>query len=80
INMPKQDGFDVLKEMKSNPDLAHIPVVMLTTSERDEDVIRSYEHGACSFIRKPVSFDKLREAMHNFTLYWTLVARIPGKK
>lgn len=79
INMPKKDGFAVLEEIKSNSDLAHIPVVMLTTSERDEDVIRSYKHGACSFIRKPISFDSLREAMRNFTLYWTLVARIPGK-
>ncbi|MGE5195068.1 MAG: response regulator, partial [Deltaproteobacteria bacterium] len=74
INMPKRNGFEVLQEMKSDPLLRTIPVVMLTTSTRDEDIARSYDGGACSFVSKPVSFEKLKEVIKQFTLYWTLVS------
>ncbi|HLJ09867.1 MAG TPA: response regulator [Planctomycetaceae bacterium] len=77
INMPKKNGFEVLQIMKSDPVLRTIPVVMLTTSTRDEDIVRSYDGGACSFVSKPVNFEKLKEVIKQFTLYWTLVSVIP---
>lgn len=77
INMPRMDGFEVLDAMKSDPVLKTIPVVMLTTSTRDEDVVRSYDGGACSYVSKPVSLEKLKEVIKQFTLYWTLVSVVP---
>ena len=66
-----------LQAMKADPLLKTIPVVMLTTSTRDEDIARSYDGGACSFVSKPVSLDKLKEVIKQFMLYWTLVSVIP---
>ena len=77
INMPKKDGFEVLEEMKADPLLKQIPVIMLTCSKREEDVVKAYNVGACTFISKPVSFDAFQEMVGRFSLYWTLVARIP---
>ena len=77
INMPRKDGFEVLEEMKADPLLKQIPVIMLTCSKREEDVVRSYNGGACTFITKPVSFDAFQEMVRRFSLYWTLVATIP---
>jgi CheY-like chemotaxis protein len=77
INMPKMNGFEVLQVMKADPLLKTIPVVMLTTSTRDEDIARSYDGGACSFVSKPVSLDKLKEVIKQFMLYWTLVSVVP---
>jgi CheY-like chemotaxis protein len=77
INMPKKNGFEVLGAMKADPALRTIPVVMLTTSTRDEDIVRSYDGGACSFVSKPVSFEKLKEVIKQFALYWSLVAIVP---
>lgn len=77
INMPKKSGLEVLREMKQDPELRSLPAVILTTSRREEDVVRSYAEGACSFITKPPDFAKLQEVMHQFSLYWALVARIP---
>jgi CheY-like chemotaxis protein len=79
INMPKKNGFEVLIEMKADPALRHIPVVVLTTSDREEDIIKSYAEGACSFIPKPVGFDNFIRVAKQFSLYWTLVARIPSR-
>jgi len=77
INMPKMNGFEVLQIMKSDPALRTIPVVMLTTSTRDEDVARSYDGGACSYVSKPVNIEKLKEVVKQFALYWTLVSVVP---
>jgi len=79
INMPRKNGFEVLKEIKADPALMHIPVVMLTTSENEADVVKSYAKGACSYITKPMDFDKFREVVKQFSLYWALVARIPRR-
>ena len=75
--MPKKNGFEVLHEMKSDPLLKHVPVVMLTTSGRDEDIVKSYGKGVCSFITKPVSFSEFNELASRFSLYWALVSKIP---
>lgn len=78
INMPKKNGLEALQEIKNDPKLRHLPVVMMTVSERDEDIVKSFSYGACSYIKKPVDFDKLKEVVKNFELYWTLVSKIPG--
>ena len=77
INMPKKNGFEVLNEVKADAALVHIPVVMLTTSDSEADVVKSYAKGACSYITKPMDFDKFRDVMKQFALYWALVARVP---
>jgi CheY-like chemotaxis protein len=78
INMPKKNGFEVLNEIKADPGLMHIPVVMLTTSDSEADIVKSYAKGACSFITKPMDFDKFRAVIQQFALYWALVSRTPA--
>ncbi|MEM9400501.1 MAG: response regulator [Verrucomicrobiota bacterium] len=77
INMPKVNGFEVLEYIKSQKHLLSLPVVMLTTSERDEDIIKSYESGACSYIQKPVDFNKMVEVAERFEFYWCLTTKLP---
>ena len=77
INMPRKNGFEVLAEMKSDPLLRLIPVVMLTTSNRDADVMAAYGGGACSFVTKPVNFDRLKLIAEHFVCYWTTVVQVP---
>ncbi|MGE5195067.1 MAG: response regulator [Deltaproteobacteria bacterium] len=78
INMPKMNGFEVLYEMKTDPALRGIPVVILTTSSREADVLTAYTGGACSFVTKPVNFDRLKLMAVHFVRYWTTVARVPA--
>jgi CheY-like chemotaxis protein len=66
--------------MKADVDLRHIPVVMLTTSDRENDVVKSYATGACSFVTKPMDFDKFGEVAQQLALYWALVARVPSNR
>jgi CheY-like chemotaxis protein len=80
LNMPKKDGREALKEIRANPDLRKIPVVVLTTSRADTDISRIYELGANSFISKPVSFDSLVEVMKILGRYWFEVVELPTKK
>ena len=77
INMPKMNGFEVLKEMKEQPRFKSLPVIIFTTSEREEDIVRSYGDGACSFISKPVDFTDLEKLIDALKSYWTTVSRIP---
>lgn len=77
INMPKKNGFEVMEAMKADPFLRRIPVIMLTTSTRDQDIIRSYEGGACSYISKPPDMGQFIEIVSTFELYWTLVSSLP---
>jgi len=77
INMPKKSGFEVLEEIKGDPALKHVPVVMFTTSWRDEDVTRAYAAGACSFITKPADFIELEQMFTRFEVYWSEVSRLP---
>ena len=80
INMPKKNGFEVLQELKKDPRICSIPVVIFTTSERDEDVVRSYANGACTFISKPVDNEGLKNIVAQFALYWGAIAKIPGQE
>ncbi|HSC46743.1 MAG TPA: response regulator [Gammaproteobacteria bacterium] len=77
INLPKMSGLDVLKEIRANLRTRHVPVVMLTSSRQQEDMLRSYDLGANSFVRKPVEFDKLVDAMQQLRLYWLLLNELP---
>jgi CheY-like chemotaxis protein len=77
LNMPKIDGRDALKVMKGDPTLLDIPVVVLSTSSLDEDVIKSYKLGVNSFITKPVTFSGLVEAMNVLGRYWLEIVELP---
>ena len=77
LNMPRKNGKEALAEIRSDPALREIPVVVLTTSKADEDVLRSYSLGANSFIVKPVSFDGLVEVMRTIDHYWFEMVRLP---
>ena len=78
INMPGLDGFHVLERLKADERRRAIPVIILTTSSREEDVVQSYRSGACSYITKPVGFAAFLAAARRFDAYWTAVSRIPG--
>jgi two-component system, response regulator len=80
LNMPKKDGREALREIKTDPDLRKIPVVVLTTSRADTDIGRVYELGANSFISKPVSFDSLVDVMKTLYRYWFEIVELPAKK
>jgi CheY-like chemotaxis protein len=78
IKMPKKDGLEVLKTIKENPSLSHLPIVVLTGSSREEDVARSYAAGAAAYITKPVGLTKWQEMVERFVVYWTQVVRVPA--
>lgn len=77
LNMPRKDGREVLAEIKADPKLRAIPVVVLTTSRAEADILRSYDLGVSSFISKPVSFDDLVAAMKVFGQYWFEIVELP---
>ncbi|MDY6802361.1 MAG: response regulator [Cyanobacteriota bacterium] len=77
LNMPRKDGREALKEIKSNPKLRQIPVVVLTTSKAEEDIYRTYDLGVNSFISKPVTFDSLVELMKHLGKYWFEIVALP---
>jgi CheY-like chemotaxis protein len=80
LNMPKKDGRDALREIKLDPELRKIPVVVLTTSRADTDISRIYDLGANSFIAKPVSFDSLVGVMKLLVRYWFEMVELPTRK
>ena len=77
LNMPKKGGYAALEEMKIHPEIRHIPVVVFTTSNVEEDIKLSYDRGASSFITKPQTYQGLVEAMKCFGEYWTEIATLP---
>jgi CheY-like chemotaxis protein len=77
IRMPKVDGLEVLKKLKADPELRAIPVVMLTSSERPEDIDASYQLGANSYVTKPVGLGALREGLKQIKTYWTQLGSLP---
>jgi two-component system response regulator len=77
LNMPKVDGREALAEIKADPALRHIPVVVLTTSNDELDVATAYDLGAGGFISKPVTFAGLVEVMRGWTRYWFEVVELP---
>ncbi len=77
IKMPKVDGIEVLKKIKTDPVFKTIPVVILTSSNEDQDVIGCYSQGCNSYIRKPVDFDQFREAVKQLGLFWAVLNERP---
>ena len=78
LNMPKKDGREALAEIKADPKLQRIPVVILTTSKAEEDILRTYELGVNSFITKPVTFAGLVDALQAFSRYWFEIVELPN--
>ena len=78
LNLPRKDGREMLAEIKADKDLKRIPVVVLTTSKAEEDIFRTYDLGANSFIVKPVSFEGLVEVMEALRRYWFEIVEIAG--
>ena len=73
IKMPKMDGLAVLKQIREDDELRHLPVIILTTSKAEEDRIRGYDLGVNAYIVKPVGFDSFSEAVKTISLFWQLV-------
>jgi CheY-like chemotaxis protein len=78
LNMPKKDGREALAEIKTDPALRRIPIVVLTTSTAEQDIARSYDLGSNSFISKPVSLSKLADVMKVLGQYWFRIVRLPS--
>jgi CheY-like chemotaxis protein len=78
LNMPRKDGYAALEEIRRNPEIRHIPIVVFTTSSVEEDIRLSYDRGASSFITKPETYQGLVEAMKCFGEYWTEIATLPA--
>jgi len=77
LNMPRKDGREALKEIKSHANLKEIPVVVFTTSKAEEDIYRSYKLGVNSFITKPVTFENLIDVMQMLGKYWFEIVSLP---
>lgn len=77
LKLPKIDGLEVLRQIRANPALRRQPVVVLTTSKEDQDILRSYDLGANSYIRKPVDFEQFTSAISQLGLYWLILNEPP---
>ncbi len=77
LNMPKKDGREALKEIKSDETLRQIPIVVLTTSKSEEDIYRTYDLGVNSYITKPVSFEDIVDVVIALTQYWFKIVQLP---
>jgi CheY-like chemotaxis protein len=77
LNMPRKDGREALREIKADSDLRRIPIVILTTSKAEEDILRSYDLGANSFITKPVTFESLANVVRTISSYWFEIVELP---
>jgi CheY-like chemotaxis protein len=77
LNLPRRDGREVLAEIKSDPELRRIPVVVLTTSQAEEDVLRSYDLHANAYVTKPVDFERFVDVVHQIDEFYFAVVRLP---
>jgi CheY-like chemotaxis protein len=80
LKLPKIDGLEVLERLKKDPDQRHVPIVMLTSSREERDVVRSYDLGVNSFVVKPVEFDKFFEAIHDLGMFWGILNEPPPRR
>ena len=79
LNLPKKDGRDVLAEIKANGDLTRIPVVVLTTSDSEEDILKSYDLNANCYITKPVDLDQFISVVKSINEFWLSIVKQPGE-
>ena len=79
LNLPKYDGHQLLEQIKSDPDLCHIPIVVLTTSAAEEDILRSYRLHANAYITKPVGFEQFMNVIHQIDEFFVQVVRLPHR-
>ncbi len=79
LNLPRVDGREVLKEVKADMTLKRIPIIVLTTSQSDEDIVNTYGLGVNTYIRKPVNFDRFQEVVRTLHNYWVSVASLPSR-
>jgi len=77
LKLPKVDGLQVLERIRANPRTRAVPVVVLTSSNEEQDIIRSYDLGANSYVRKPVDFEQFVEAARQLGLYWLVLNEVP---
>ena len=77
LNMPRKDGREALAEIKADPKLRRIPIVVLTTSKAEEDILRSYDLGVSGFVTKPVTFEGLVNVMKTISMYWFQIVELP---
>ncbi len=76
LNMPKKDGREVLAEIRQDPALAHIRIIIMTTSKAEEDILRTYDLGATSYITKPVTFDSMVDVVRTLGRYWLEIVEL----
>jgi CheY-like chemotaxis protein len=79
LNMPRMDGREALQQIKSNPQLRHLRVVVLTTSKSEEDIYKTYDMSASSYITKPVTFASLVDVIKTMGKYWLEIVELPGE-
>ncbi len=79
LNMPKKDGREALKEIKADKNLRSIPIVILTTSKAEEDILKTYNLGVSSFITKPVKFSTMVDVMKTLNKYWFEIVELPTR-
>ena len=77
LKLPRVDGLEVLRQLRADPRTKHLPVVILTTSVEERDVVRGYDLGCNSYIRKPIDFTQLADAMRQLGLYWLILNEPP---
>jgi len=79
LKLPRMDGLEVLRRIRAEPRTAYLPVVVMTSSKEEEDIVKSYELGANSYVRKPVDFDRFVDAVRSLGVYWLVLNERPRR-
>jgi two-component system response regulator len=79
INLPRINGLEVLRRLRADPRMEHVPVVILTSSTEEDDMLKGYQNGANSYVRKPVNFNEFIDVVRNLGMYWLLLNELPTR-